>query len=370
MFDWIYILKLIEIPLMNILKKSSIFKLITLVFFLFSILSTSAQGDNQKEEKLNKLYRSSNILSVKLKYSIKEIKRNTKDSIRTKSILVYVNEEGLQDSLNVTLETRGNYRLKKCYFPPVTIRIKKSQAKGTVFKGQKKLKLVMPCLKQKQANDYVIKEYIAYKIYELVSPYHFKTRLLSLEFSEMQGGKEIIYYSNAFLIEDDKEVAKRHEGRVVKSVIHPSLIHSFSEVRSSLFQYLIGNVDFTTASQHNSKLIYTAEGPIPLPYDFDFSGLVDASYAFVPEQRVDLGIIDVTQRAYQGYLRTDAVFQKVRLEFIEKKEQIFNMLESYESLFSAEKEYNDMVEYVQSFYEIIENDKRFKDEIISKAVSL
>jgi hypothetical protein len=283
---------------------------------------------------------------------------------------VYVNEEGSQDSLNVTLDTRGNYRLRKCYFPPVAIRIKKSQAKGTVFKGQKKLKLVMPCLKQIQSNDYIIKEYIAYQIYELVSPFHFKTRLLSLEFSEIKGGKKIIHNSNAFLIEDDKEVAKRHDGRVIKSVLHPSIFHSFSEVRSSLFQYFIGNVDFSSASQHNSKLIYTNAGAIPVPYDFDLSGLVDASYAFVPEQRENLGITDVTQRAYQGYQRTDAVFQKVRLEFIEKREQIFKILESHESLFTAEKEYEDMVKYVQSFYEIIENDRRFKKEIISKAISL
>ena len=337
---------------------------------LFSILCVSGQEDVQKGKKLNKLFRSNEMLSIKLKYSPKEIKRNTKDSIRTKSILVYENEEGLQDSLNVSLDTRGNFRLKKCYFPPITIRIKKSESKGTVFKGQKKLKLVMPCLKQKQSNDYIIKEYIAYKIYELVSPYHFKTRLLSLEFSEIKRGKEIIHTSNAFFVEDDKEVAKRHEGRVVKSVIHPSIFHSFSEVRSSLFQYFIGNVDFSTAAQHNSKMIYIEGGAIPVAYDFDLSGLVDASYAFVPEQRLDLGITDVTQRVYQGYQRNDAVFQKVRLEYIEKKEEIFKILESHESLFRAEKEYRDMVKYVQSFYEIIENDRRFKNEIISVARAL
>ena len=242
------------------------------MLFLFSMLCVSGQEDVHKDKKLDRIYRSNEILSVKLKYSPKEIKRNTKDSIRTKSILVFESEEGLQDSLNVNLDTRGNFRLKKCYFPPIVIRIKKSEAKGTVFKGQKKIKLVMPCLKQKQANDYIIKEYIAYKIFELVSPYHFKTRLLSLEFSEIKGGKEIIHTSNAFFVEDDKEMANRHEGRVVKSKLHPSIFHSFSEVRSSLFQYFIGNVDFSTASQHNSKLIYTKAGAIPVAYDFDLSG--------------------------------------------------------------------------------------------------
>jgi hypothetical protein len=370
MFDWIYILKLIEIIIVNILEKSSTFKITALLLCLFSMLCISAQEEVQKEKKLDRIYRSNEMLSVKLKYSPKEIKRNSKDSIRTKSILVYENEEGLQDSLNVNLDTRGNFRLKKCYFPPIAIRIKKSESKGTVFKGQKKLKLVMPCLKQKQSNDYIIKEYISYKIYELVSPYHFKTRLLSLEFSEIKGGKEIIHTSNAFFVEDDKEMAKRHEGRVVKSKLHPSTFHSFSEVRSSLFQYFIGNIDFSTASQHNSKLIYTSAGPIPVAYDFDLSGLVDASYAFVPEHSADLGITDVTQRVYKGYQRDEAVFQKVRLEYIEKKAEIFKILESHESLFRSEKEYKDMVKYIELFYEIIENDKKFKNEIISIAQTI
>ena len=102
--------------------------------------------------------------------------------------------------------------------------------------------MVLPCLKQSDKNDNILKELMVYA-FELVTPYHFKTRRLSLEFTD-QNKKLEVETLNAFLIEDDKKVAKRHGGRVFERYIHPMAMDSEASIRNALFQYMIGNTDF------------------------------------------------------------------------------------------------------------------------------
>ena len=50
------------------------------------------------------------------------------------------------------------------------MKIKKAQYSGTLFDGNKTMKLVMPCLIENENNDNVLQEFIAYKIYEKKIP--------------------------------------------------------------------------------------------------------------------------------------------------------------------------------------------------------
>ena len=77
--------------------------------------------------------------------------------------------------------------------------------------------------------------------------------------------------------------------------------------RYALFQHMISNHDWSMRAGpagreccHNAELIGSlAPGSaIPVPYDFDFSGFVNAPYAVVPDQ---LHISSVRQRVYRGY---------------------------------------------------------------------
>ena len=148
------------------------------------------QLEVQESKKAAELFQSTEMLGVKLQYSNRELKKATNDSTYLPSQLVYKTEDGISDSLKVQLRRRGNNRLENCYFAPVKIKIKKDNAKKTLFKGNKNLKLVLPCLLQRDNNDNVIKEYIAYKLYEFVSPVHFKTRMVDLTYEEIKGKKK------------------------------------------------------------------------------------------------------------------------------------------------------------------------------------
>jgi hypothetical protein len=137
----------------------------------------------QNAQKSDELYKDQTPLEIKLGYSNKDLNRNTDDSTFITTPMAYLHE-GKWSEIEVNLRARGNFRRNECYFPPVKMKIKKKQYSGTIFDGNKTMKLVLPCKIEKENNDNVLQEYIAYKIYEKISPFHFKTRRVNIQFSE------------------------------------------------------------------------------------------------------------------------------------------------------------------------------------------
>lgn len=349
--------------------KKQQFYLFLLTFFLIISNSYTQEIKNSKNiGKVTKLFRSQEVLPIKLSYSNKNIKRNTNDSTYVKTDLSYKQEDGSWKIMEVELRRRGNNRLKNCYFPPIKIKIKKSVSKGTLFKGNKKLKLVLPCLKQKSMNDNVIKECMAYQLYEIISPYHFKTRMVIIDFTETRGKKTVIHKLKGFLIEDDKKISARHNGKILKRFVHPLGQDAITSVQNAFFQYMISNTDYSTAYQHNEKLFFIDNKMIPVPYDFDMSGLVDASYAVVSQiQNETLEITDVKQRMYRGFKRDEKIFQQVRKEFLDNKNQMLEIVDSFESKFDDPKEFTTAKKFISNFYKIMTDDNLFRKKIINQA---
>lgn len=349
--------------------KNKIQALIALFFLLSSMLAQgqeSARANNDQETTL--LFQDSSPLSVVLKYSNKEMKKETDDSTYIKSSLSY-ELDGVWDSLEVQLRARGNWRKANCFLTPVKMVIKKKERKKTVFKGNKELKLVLPCQNSDRGHDYVLKEYIAYKLYEIVTPYHFKTRRLHIDYSDVRKRKEKAYELLGFVIEDVSEVAKRNDAKRVKRAVHPLAQDDYTSVQSDLFQFLIGNTDFSSTYQHNAKLISKGDvKAIPVPYDFDMSGFVDASYAVVSQvQGQELEITDVRQRLYRGFQRNADIYEAVRQDYISKKDKFFEVLESFKSDFLLERQYDATASYLRDFFDILEDDRKYKEAILDKA---
>jgi hypothetical protein len=313
--------------------------------------------------KSDKLYKDQNPLEIKLGYSNKDLNRNTDDSTFIKTSMAYL-QDGKWSEIEVNLRARGNFRRNQCYFPPVKMKIKKDQYSGTIFDGNKTMKLVLPCKLESENNDNILQEYIAYKIYEKISPFHFKTKRVNIQFSEPKGKKIKQFKLKGFLIEDDKRVAKRHEGKVMERFIHPMAMQHVTSVQNAFFQYLLGNTDFSVAYQHNGKLLYVEKEIIPLPYDFDMTGWVNPSYATV---NTSLGIKSLKDRKYRGFKREQQYFDQVRDQFLDKKKSLMEMIASFESEFSDPTEFKKMFEFLESFYEVLEDDDTFEKVIIAEA---
>ena len=145
------------------------------------------------QENQDKLFKESKPLDLAMKVSITSVKDNTGDTLYESHRLYYRNGKETYDSINAEIKARGHFRLNECYFPPLMLKFKKEDVKGTMFEGSKSLKLVMPCKTQAQANDLIVKEFICYKLYEIITPYSFHTRLVHLDFTEDQKKKGKIF---------------------------------------------------------------------------------------------------------------------------------------------------------------------------------
>ena len=332
-------------------------KLIPILLLVFLALSLNAQKSS-----ITPLFQDQKVLNLKLRTSIKDIKKKTNDSTYLPAQLYVKNDNGNWDSISIEIRARGIFRRAHCYFAPIRIKISKENGKGTALEGNKSLKLVMPCQNNDGKNALVMKEFICYKIFETLTPYYFNTRLVSLDFTEQEGKKAKNYQLTAFLIEDDGLVAKRHNAKVMEKLnLHPLGLHDSTALRHDMFQFLVANTDWSTTFLHNAKVIFQAPKKyIPLAYDFDMSGFVNPPYA---EVNADLGISNVQERLYRGFCRNEAVVQAVRKEFLDREATIMGVVGQYEKDFSP-REFTDMKKYIKEFYDIFKDDKQFKNYIL------
>jgi len=341
-----------------------------LLFSFLCTLSCFAQQNKEDKKigKVSKLFSSDSVVHIKMNYANKVVRKSTNDSTYLDMALDYQLGSDEWQSIPVKIRSRGNNRLKNCYFAPIKMKINKEDYKGTLFKGNKKLKLVLPCLTEKDRNDYVLKEFLAYKLYELISPYHYKTRLLEITLTEPKKKNNKVHNIKGFFIEDIKKVADRHGGKVLKRNVHPMQQDALGSVQNAFFQFMIGNTDFSTAYQHNEKLLFVNKTSMPVPFDFDMSGLCNTSYSVVSQiGDNELPISEVTQRMYRGFKRDNEVLFEVRNQFLENKTEMLAIIGTLKGHFENPNAYTQCVSYINEFFDVLANDSKFNKEILNRA---
>lgn len=206
------------------------------------------------------------------------------------------------DSGTVTVparfRTRGVWRLKRCMFPPLRADFREREVRGTPFAGVGRPKLVNFCRDTDAYEQYILQEYQLYRAYALVTPLSFRTRLARITYVD-SASRRTHATRYAIIVEDPDEFAKRMNGSVVKTKgARPSDMDAVPLAVAYLFQYMIGNSDFSFNGLHNTQLVGTADGHmIPMVYDFDYTGIVNATYA-IPNQA--LGIAHIRERRFRG----------------------------------------------------------------------
>ena len=277
-------------------------------------------------------------------------------------------DNGQWEEINCKIRARGNYRKKNCYYIPLKIKIEFSTQTHSPFNHVQKFKLVVPCKIEKLNDDAVIKEYLAYRIFKVLSPIYFHTRLADLEWVETSGKRDKSVKATAFILEDVDEAARRLGIPEIPRNIPALQQDAVASVRLSLFQYMIGNTDYSTKGRHNIKLLFQDGRIIPVPFDFDLSGLVNSSYAHVSNAKnLSKSITEVTQRAYKGYVRDKAIFYQVRDELLAKEIQILEEVNSIENLLEDKRDFKRIHSFVSEFFDILGDDKKFEKRIIRHA---
>lgn len=283
------------------------------------------------------------------------------------AMLHYVDDSGVRRSVALTVERRGKTRQRVCRFPPIRLRFDKDNVDGTLFDGNKSVKMVTHCNNGSRWEQYYVLEMLAYPIYNLITERSFRVRPLSVTYHDVDRDKHD-GPRFAFLIEDDKLVAERNDMDKYDLVeIRPERLDPMESSRFALFQYLIGNEDWSSLGGpvgdgccHNAKLIGPESGaPLyAIPYDFDSSGLVDAPYA-VPNEA--LRISKVSQRLFRGFCLHNDTLEAARAEFLEKRGAIEAIIESEPRLRSRNR--SGAIGYLRRFFDVLEDPDLFERAI-------
>lgn len=340
-------------------------------FLLFGFLLTTPLSYAEKKTKPPKLFSHTDELQVTLAGPWSTIKRNKKKDVSYPVQLSYTGVDGAQHTFDAEVTLRGITRKRICDFPPLKLHFDKKKMKGTEFRGNKSLKLVTYCDTNSKYEQYYIKEFLVYRIYNLITEYSFRAQPMVIEYKDSErDNKPITRFS--FLIEDADDVAKRNglEKLSIASVPYRNL-DAVTTNRLSLFQYMIGNLDWAATSGpkddgccHNSRLIGEGNEIDPkfvIPYDFDSSGLVNAHYASPPE---GLKVRNIRQRLYRGFCVNNDELPSTIALFNEKKADIIALFQNNTHL--TEYMRDGAIDYIDDFYKIINNPKKLDREIIDK----
>ncbi len=325
-------------------------------------LLAAQQGDSEAK-KLSRLFRATDPVVMWLSADFKTVfkDRDSTSTKQTPASLRFLGEKSDTVSLDVRLSTRGHFRLKpnSCSVPPLKVWFDKEKTKGTPFAGQGSLKLTTHCQKGERYAQNIYMEYAAYAMYNLLTPFSLRARLATIEWQDINDPKFAVTRP-AFWTEDDDDMAARNRGKILMQTGgHAEEMEPRQMAITDLFQYMIGNTDFSLSYLHNYRIAQTDTSMnfYPMAYDFDWSGLVSATYA-KPDYR--LAIKRVTDRLYRGGCHSPELLAETAALFKAKKGEIYGVLTGIKGL--TPDRLKEATEFLDEFFKLINDPGAVKRE--------
>lgn len=318
------------------------------------------------------LFQSNEPLNITFEAPFAQIDRERDKETEYEGVLRYTEPDGTEVTLDIGLEVRGNWRLRKdnCRYSQLWVDLKRGQVENTLFAEQNRLKLVVQCRAQDRYRNYLAKEQQIYTAFGSLSELHFDTRLVNATYVDSDDPESSRTHL-AFFIEHQRRLRQRFNMKEVELSTIP--YQSLDPLQSSLvglFMYQVGNTDFSMTSAvegeeccHNSKLLEDENGTYyPIPYDFDASGFVDANYAAPPGPNI--GLRNNRSRQYRGFCveqeSINAALARISAER-ENAAAIFS-----DTSFVSERTATQSMRYLERFYEVIDSERLFRRQILNE----
>jgi hypothetical protein len=277
--------------------------------------------------------------------------------------VAYIDRSGRHVQKAVKVKARGKMRFETCRIPLIKLKFPDSELDKEGLEDFSGIKMVVLCEKGDQYEQFVLREYIAYKIYNLLTDNSFRVQLVKITMNDTQNKMKPVE-SFAILLESEDEVAARLGGELVMpKILSPKGVSAADFDLMCVFQYMIGNTDWTTYNHHNTRSFKAADRDLPIcvAYDFDYAGLVNAPYA-VPSE--GLPIKSVQERIFRGLCRAEGEYEKTFKVFSDKKAEIMALCENFPYFSKNSRSY--VIDYLEDFYRILENPKKAKSEITDR----
>ncbi len=338
------------------MKKKIILQLSIFTFLVYlsagrnnPVLAQTAVTDSSL--KSLRLFEDDSLIEISLRFDLSTYFREKPREEYIKANLTINADKTDSISRDIRLKTRGVFRNKYCTFPPIELNIKKANFGYSDLDKISKLKLVPQCSSGKETQDYVLREYLAYKLFNVLTDTSLRVRLLTVNYLDSKKKRKPIKQFGFFL-EPVEMLTARTNCILLKShtMDQKSIVPRIMD-RLSIFNFMIGNYDWSVPGLHNvlviKSLIYEPTGlGIAIPHDFDWTGLVNASYA-IPAENV--GTENVRERLFEGICRSKAVFQKDLDLFLAKKDEFYKVINDFPYVNQRVK--RDMTDYLDGFFD-------------------
>ncbi len=272
----------------------------------------------------------------------------------------------------VLVRVRGKSRIRVCDFPPLRINFENGGPEHTTFHGQDKLKLVTHCRDSDRSETDVLEEYLAYRIFGLMTDVAYRVRLLRLTYtdSDQRLHQEARVHSG-FAIESIEHFSERVGGVPEHlSSVYLSRLNSEQAAIVYVFQYLIGNTDWSLvlaenddACCHNGDLIAIDKEIFYVPYDFDLAGIVNTVYA---KPDPSFRMRSVRSRRYRGFCMDNATLHEAIRKVNALKADILALVNDLPGL--PDKDAKQTASYLMQFFDKAENEKKLLKSFESRCL--
>jgi hypothetical protein len=336
-------------------------------FSILSVLLIATHGGAQGLP----LFDSNETLHLTIEAPMRTLIRNAEDRPVVDGTATYTDTNGNTVSVPVQMSTRGKSRLTVCRFPPLSLSVKKKAAKGTVFEGQKSLKIVTHCQSHAQFRSYLLQEYGIYEAFNVLTDVSFRSRFLDATYRDSEGRLKDLR-EPAFFIESIGEVAKRNGlERQKKPRVETGQLEPHYTILTTMFQFLVGNTDWSAKLApdnadccHNGRVLSRpgqTDGWMVVPYDFDQTGIINPRYA---EPAAQLRIRSVRQRLWRGRCVHNDEIDGVIEIFNDKRTEIESAL-----LVDGLRDEKTARSYIDLFYKIINDPKKREKQIEKRCLA-
>jgi hypothetical protein len=332
--------------------------------FLFFIISPVFSQDKVVSRK--QFFMDTSVIEVILRTDIKKLIKQKANPTFQPAKLTWKNADSSGDVKEaIRIRLRGNNRRETCNLASLMLDFR-VEGENSRLKNLKEMKWVAPCIRNQDGEQFVLKEYLIYKMYNQLTDKSFRVRLLLITFEdELEKQKSFTQYG--FAIEHVDDLKNRVECVEVKETVYASVQTNYNQTTLvSIFQYMIGNTDWSVPNYHNIKLLIPKDSPdvkpYIVPYDFDYAGAVNTPYATPNESRP---ITKVTERYYMGLPRTFEMIKSVTDKFMVQRTTFLNMIKDWPLLNAYHK--REMTNFIDSFFEILESDKSIRSTFVDFA---
>jgi hypothetical protein len=317
-------------------------------FVLLLCLSSAASGQTAPPP----LFQTAAPLELRLETDLRGLLRDRGEKRVEHRAALWFSSDADTGSVQVKLRTRGIFRLKNCTFPPIRVDLPTRKVENTPFAGQDRLKLVTHCRSDRLYERNLLREYALYRVFSVLTDTSFRVRLAHIAYVDSARHDTVTRYG--FLLESDAALAQRLAAeQVTGAKVHDMVTDASHMTLVAVFQYLIGNTDWSVWGRHNIAIFQETAQPrslLAVPYDFDFSGVINAPYASTPPQ---LPIRSVRERLYRGYCQPDSLVAQVLSRFRTTKDSVYAAVRAVPGL--PEGDVRAMLDYFDDFYETIDN---------------